>query len=95
MDYRFGQHDYYHEQLENDLANFIKKPDVILLNFGYQGVLSAIDAMVDRHDVIVYDAESHACIIDWVRLHIGKRYMFKHNNIDDFKIQMERATKLA
>ena len=85
----------YHEQLENDLANFIKKPDVILLNFGYQGVLSAIDAMVDRHDVIVYDAESHACIIDGVRLHMGKRYMFKHNNIDDFKIQMERATKLA
>ena len=85
----------YHEQLENDFANFIKKPDVILLNFGYQGVLSAIDAMVDRHDVIVYDAESHACIIDGVRLHMGKRYMFKHNNIDDFKIQMERATKLA
>ena len=85
----------YHEQLENDLANFIKKPDVILLNFGYQGVLSAIDAMFDRHDVIVYDAESHACIIDGVRLHMGKRYMFKHNNIDDFKIQMERATKLA
>ena len=85
----------YHEQLENDLANFIKKPDVILLNFGYQGVLSAIDAMVDRHDVIVYDAESHACIIDGVRLHMGKRYMFKHNNIDDFKIQMELATKLA
>ena len=89
-----GNYDY-HEQLENDLANFIKKPDVILLNFGYQGVLSAIDAMVDRHDVIVYDAESHACIIDGVRLHMGKRYMFKHNNIDDFKIQMERATKLA
>jgi len=85
----------YHEQLEQNLAEFINKPDVILLNYGYQGVLSAIDALVDRHDVIVYDAESHACIIDGLRLHIGKRYVYKHNDIDSLKIQLERATKLA
>jgi len=85
----------YHEQLENDLANFIEKPEVILLNYGYQGVLSAIDALVDRHDVIVYDAESHACIIDGLRLHIGKRYVYKHNDIDSLKVQLNRASKLA
>ncbi len=85
----------YHEQLENDLANFIDKPEVILLNYGYQGVLSAIDALVDRHDVIVYDAESHACIIDGLRLHIGKRYVYKHNDIDSLKVQLNRASKLA
>jgi len=84
-----------HDKLEHDLASFIKKPEVILLNFGYQGVLSAIDALVDRHDVIVYDAESHACIIDGVRLHMGKRYMFKHNDVEDLKVQLNRATKLA
>jgi glycine C-acetyltransferase len=85
----------YHEQLEKDLADFIGKPDVILLNFGYQGVVSAIDAMVDRHDIIVYDAESHACIIDGMRLHIGKRFMFQHNNIESLEKQLNHATKLA
>ena len=85
----------YHEQLEKDLADFIKKPDVILLNYGYQGVLSAIDALVDRHDVIVYDAESHACIIDGLRLHVGKRFVFQHNDMESFDKQMGRATKLA
>jgi len=85
----------YHEQLEKDLADFIKKPDVILLNFGYQGVLSAIDALVDRHDVIVYDAESHACIIDGLRLHVGKRFVFQHNDIESCEKQLVRATKLA
>lgn len=85
----------YHEQLEENLAEFIHKPEVILLNYGYQGVLSAIDALVDRHDVIVYDAESHACIIDGLRLHIGKRYVYKHNDIDSLKVQLNRATKLA
>lgn len=85
----------YHEQLERDLATFIHKPDVILLNYGYQGVLSAIDALVDRHDVIVYDAESHACIIDGVRLHMGKRFVFNHNNIESLEQQLVRATKLA
>ncbi|MBM3921148.1 MAG: aminotransferase class I/II-fold pyridoxal phosphate-dependent enzyme [Sphingomonadales bacterium] len=85
----------YHEQLEKDLADFIGKPDVILLNFGYQGVVSAIDALVDRHDIIVYDAESHACIIDGMRLHIGKRFMYQHNNIESLEKQLTHATKLA
>jgi glycine C-acetyltransferase len=85
----------YHEQLERDLADFIGKEDVILLNFGYQGVLSAIDALVDRHDIIVYDAESHACIIDGVRLHMGKRFVYTHNNIESLEVQLQRATKLA
>lgn len=85
----------YHEQLERDLASFIHKEDVILLNFGYQGVLSAIDAMVDRHDVIVYDAESHACIVDGVRLHMGKRFVFSHNNIESLEQQLQRATRLV
>ncbi len=85
----------YHEQLERDLADFIQKPEVILLNYGYQGVASAIDALVDRHDVIVYDAESHACIIDGLRLHIGKRFVYNHNNIESLEKQLVRATKLA
>jgi glycine C-acetyltransferase len=85
----------YHEQLEKDLADFIGKPDVILLNYGYQGVVSAIDALVDRHDIIVYDAESHACIIDGMRLHIGKRFMYQHNNIESLEKQLNHATKLA
>lgn len=85
----------YHEQLERNLAEFIKKPEVMLLNFGYQGVLSMIDAMVDRRDVIVYDAECHACIIDGVRLHPGKRFMYKHNDVQDLEKQLKRATKLA
>ena len=85
----------YHEQLEQELAEFIDKPEVILLNFGYQGVLSAIDALVDRHDVIVYDAEAHACIIDGLRLHIGKRFVYNHNNIESLEKQLVRATKLT
>jgi len=84
-----------HEKLEKELANFVMKQDSILLNFGYQGCMSAIDALVDRNDVIVYDGESHACIIDGVRLHQGKRYVFKHNDIENLKKQLERATKLA
>jgi glycine C-acetyltransferase len=85
----------YHEQLEKDLADFIGKPEVMLLNYGYQGVLSAIDALVDRHDIIVYDAESHACIIDGVRLHMGKRFVYNHNDIDSLEKQLQRATRLA
>lgn len=85
----------YHEQLEQELAAFVGKSDAILLNFGYQGVLSAIDALVDRHDVIVYDAESHACIIDGVRLHMGKRFVFAHNNVESLEQQLKRATKLV
>ena len=71
----------YHEELERQLAEFEQKEDAILLNFGYQGILSAIDALVDRRDIIVYDAESHACIIDGVRLHQGKRFVYAHNDI--------------
>jgi glycine C-acetyltransferase len=85
----------YHEALENGLSQLVKKEDTILCNFGYQAIVSSIDAIVDRHDVIVYDAESHACIIDGVRLHMGKRYVFKHNDVEDCVKQLERATKLA
>lgn len=84
-----------HEQLENELSKFMKKEDTILLNFGYQGMVSAIDALVDRHDVIVYDSESHACIIDGLRLHMGKRFVFPHNDINNLEKQLERATKLV
>lgn len=84
-----------HEQLEHELSNFVQKKDTILCNFGYQAMVSAIDCLVDRHDVIVYDAESHACILDGVRLHMGKRYVYKHNDIEDFEKQLQRATKLA
>jgi glycine C-acetyltransferase len=85
----------YHEQLEKDLAEFVGKPDAFLLNFGYQGMVSIIDALVDRNDVVVYDGESHACIVDGLRLHMGKRFVYKHNNIDDCRKQLERATKLV
>lgn len=85
----------YHEALEAGLSKLVKKEDTILCNFGYQAMVSAIDAIVDRHDVIVYDAESHACILDGVRLHMGKRYVYKHNDIEDCEKQLERATKLA
>jgi glycine C-acetyltransferase len=84
-----------HLELERELANFVKKEDVMLLNFGYQGVVSIIDAIVDRKDVIVYDAESHACIIDGVRLHMGKRFVYSHNDMESLEKQLQRATKLA
>ncbi|SNR30186.1 MULTISPECIES: aminotransferase class I/II-fold pyridoxal phosphate-dependent enzyme [Hymenobacter] len=84
-----------HEQLENELAEFIQKPDCMLLNFGYQGVVSIIDAMVGRHDVIVYDAESHACIIDGVRLHAGKRFVYVHNDMASLEKQLERAKRIT
>ena len=85
----------YHEQLEQSLAEFTGFEDAFLLNYGYQGMVSIIDSLVDRNDVIVYDAESHACIIDGVRLHMGKRYVYTHNDIDSLRKQLERATKLA
>ncbi|MCX2745644.1 aminotransferase class I/II-fold pyridoxal phosphate-dependent enzyme [Mangrovivirga sp. M17] len=85
----------HHEELEEQLADFIKKESVMLLNFGYQGVLSIIDAVVDRKDVIVYDAESHACILDGVRLHMGKRFVYKHNDMESLETQLTRATKLV
>jgi glycine C-acetyltransferase len=84
-----------HEQLERELSAYVQKEDTILCNFGYQAMVSAIDCLVDRHDVIVYDAESHACILDGVRLHMGKRYVYKHNDVADCAKQLERATKLA
>ena len=84
-----------HEAFENELSSFMKKEDTILLNFGYQGIMSSIDALVDRKDVIVYDSECHACIVDGVRLHQGKRFVFPHNDIENCKKQLQRATKLA
>ncbi|GAB1403210.1 hypothetical protein MASR1M74_03880 [Lentimicrobium sp.] len=85
----------YHEQLERELADFVGKEDAFLLNYGYQGMVSLIDSLVDRHDVIVYDSEAHACIIDGARLHMGKRFVFPHNNMENLRIQLERATKLT
>lgn len=84
-----------HEKLEAELAEFVGKEDAILFNFGYQGIMSAIDALVDRHDIIVYDSESHACIVDGVRLHLGKRFVFPHNDIENLEKQLVRATRLA
>ncbi len=82
-----------HEELEAQLADFVKKQDAFLLNFGYQGMVSIIDALVDRHDVIVYDSESHACIMDGLRLHQGKRFVYPHNDMENLSKQLERATK--
>ncbi len=84
-----------HEQLEAELSAFVEKEDTILCNFGYQAVVSAIDCLVDRHDVIVYDAECHACILDGVRLHMGKRFVYAHNDIESCEKQLQRATKLV
>ncbi|PRY55380.1 glycine C-acetyltransferase [Arcticibacter pallidicorallinus] len=85
----------HHEALEQDLAKFTGKQDAFLLNYGYQGMVSIIDTLVDRNDVIVYDAECHACIIDGLRLHIGKRFVYQHNDIESCRKQLERATKLT
>ena len=84
-----------HEKLENELADFMGFEDCILMNFGYQGMVSAIDCLVDRNDIIVYDSESHACILDGMRLHTGKRFVFQHNDIENLEKQLERADKLA
>lgn len=84
-----------HELLEKEISEFMGKEDTFLLNFGYQGMVSAIDCMVDRNDVIVYDSESHACILDGMRLHVGKRFVFKHNDMESFDKQMERATRIV
>jgi len=84
-----------HEQFESEIATFLDKEDAFLMNFGYQGMVSIIDAIVDRHDVIVYDGESHACIIDGMRLHMGKRFVFKHNDVEDCEKQLERAQKIV
>ncbi|MNX84203.1 8-amino-7-oxononanoate synthase [compost metagenome] len=84
-----------HEEFEAKIADYVQKEDAFLLNYGYQGMLSIIDSLADRNDVIVYDAESHACIIDGMRLHLGKRFVFKHNDIEDCEKQLERAKKIV
>lgn len=85
----------YHEQMERELAAFEKKEAAYLLNYGYMGMLSIIDSLLDRNDVVVYDSESHACIIDGLRLHIGKRFVYPHNNMESFEKQLQRATALS
>src|SRR5688572_1255502 len=85
----------HHIEFERQLAEFVKKEDAMLFNYGYQGVLSTIDALVDRKDVIVYDAEAHACIIDGVRLHLGKRFVYPHNDMKGLEKQLQRAAKLV
>lgn len=84
-----------HEQLQNDLAAFVGKQAAYLLNFGYQGMVSIIDALVTKNDIIVYDVDSHACIIDGVRLHMGKRFTYKHNDLESMEKNLQRATKMA
>jgi len=84
-----------HEQLEDELAEFVGKEKAYLLNYGYQGIMSVVDSLLDRKDVVVYDSECHACIIDALRMHLGKRYVFPHNDIESCEKQLERATKLA
>ncbi len=84
-----------HEQLERELAQFELKEDAYLFNFGYQGMVSTIDALVNRHDIIVYDSEAHACIMDGVRLHMGQRIVYPHNNIEKCEKALERATKIV
>ncbi len=84
----------YHEQLERELAEFVFKPAAYLLNFGYQGMSSIIDALLDRHDVVVYDKECHSCILDGLRMHIGKRFAYPHNDIPSLEKNLQRATKL-
>jgi glycine C-acetyltransferase len=85
----------YHEELETKLAHFVGKEAGYLLNYGYQGMVSIIDALLDRKDVVVYDSDAHACIMDGLRLHIGKRFVYPHNNMERFEHQLEHATKLA
>ena len=84
-----------HEQLERELAEFVDKESAYLLNFGYQGILSTVDTLVGKDDVIVYDVDAHACIVDGVRLHIGKRFTYKHNDVESLEKNLQRATKVA
>lgn len=84
-----------HRELEHVLADFVKREDALLLNFGYQGVMSCIDALVTRHDIIVHDVEAHACLMDGIRLHLGYSYSYKHNDVDDCEKQLKRAVKMA
>jgi glycine C-acetyltransferase len=84
-----------HEKLEEVLADFVNREDAMLLNFGYQGVMSCIDALVNRHDIIVYDAEDHACLLDGIRMHVGYSYKFRHNDIEDCEKQLQRAVAMS
>ena len=84
-----------HEQLQQELAAFVSKEAAYVLNFGYQGIMSTVDALVGKDDIIVYDVDAHACIIDGVRLHMGKRFTYKHNDIESLEKNLERATKMA
>lgn len=84
-----------HEEFERQLAEYVGKEDAFLLNFGYQGVMSVVDAMVDRHDVIVYDADSHACLIDGIRMHMGQTYKYLHNDMASLEKNLQRATKIV
>jgi glycine C-acetyltransferase len=84
-----------HLKIEHDLAQFVGKEEGYLLNFGYQGILSVIDALLTRHDVVVYDAESHACIVDALRMHLGKRFAFTHNDIPSLVKNLDRAKRIA
>jgi glycine C-acetyltransferase len=88
-------HTKYHEELEQQLASFVNRPAAYLLNYGYQGMVSIINALVNRNDVIVYDSEAHACIIDGMRLHFGKRFVFPHNDMQNLEKELERATHLV
>ncbi len=85
----------YHEQLESELAAFVHKEDSMLLNYGYQGIMSIIDALLTRRDVVVYDKDNHACIYDGIRMHIGERFAFEHNDIESFEKQMKKAVVAA
>jgi glycine C-acetyltransferase len=84
-----------HEQLEEELASFVGKEKSYLLNYGYQGIMSVIDSILDRKDVVVYDSECHACIIDGLRMHLGKRFVYPHNDIESCEKQLQRATEMA
>ena len=84
-----------HEELESKLANFVSKDSAYLLNFGYQGILSTIDTLVSKNDIIVYDIDAHACIVDGVRLHVGKRFTYQHNDMNSLEKNLIRATKIA
>ena len=84
-----------HEKLQSQLAKFVNKEAAYVLNFGYQGILSTIDSLVSKNDVIVYDIDSHACIIDGVRLHLGKRFTYQHNDMESLEKNLNRATKIA
>ena len=85
----------YHVQLEEELAAFVGRESAYLLNYGYQGMVSIIDSMVDRKDVIVYDSEAHACILDGMRLHFGKRFVYPHNDMQNFEKELSRAKKIT